>query len=172
LKPASAFAFSLPRGSRRIHTENTMSLTRTQQAWPARAVINDDLKQFLDRFFNQGESPDESAVVTSQWVPRVDIREETERFVILADLPGVDPQQVEVLMDKGILSIKGERKNETAEQTSRFSRIERRYGSFHRRFALPDTADADGITAKGHNGVLEIAIPKKPESTPRRIQVV
>ncbi len=148
-----------------------MSLMRYPQAWPAQARVHDDLKQIFDRFLNNADSPDESAVVTSQWVPRVDIKEEADRFVIMADLPGVDPQHVEVLMDKGILSIKGERSTETTEQSERFSRIERRYGSFHRRFALPDTADAEGIVATGHNGVLEIAIPKRPESTPRRIQV-
>ena len=148
-----------------------MSLMRYPQAWPAQARVHDDLKQIFDRFVNNADSPDESAVVTSQWVPRVDIKEEADRFVILADLPGVDPQHVEVLMDKGILSIKGERSSEVTEQSERFSRIERRYGSFHRRFALPDTADAEGILATGHNGVLEIVIPKRPESTPRRIQV-
>ena len=57
------------------------------------------------------------------------------------------------------------------DRSERFSRIERRYGSFHRRFALPDTADAEGITAHGRNGVLEIAIPKRAEASPRRIQV-
>jgi HSP20 family protein len=148
-----------------------MSLMRYQQAWPAQARIHDDLKQIFDRFLNNADNPDESAVVTSQWVPRVDIKEEADRFVILADLPGVDPEHVEVLMDKGILSIKGERSSEAVEQSERFSRIERRYGSFHRRFALPDTADAEGISATGHNGVLEVIIPKRPESTPRRIQV-
>lgn len=148
-----------------------MSLMRYPQAWPAQARVHDDLKQIFDRFLNNADNPDESAVVTSQWVPRVDIKEEADRFVILADLPGVDPQQVEVLMDKGILSIKGERSSETTEQSERFSRIERRYGSFHRRFALPDTADAEGIVATGHNGVLEVVIPKRAESTPRRIQV-
>lgn len=148
-----------------------MSLMRYPQAWPAQARVHDDLKQIFDRFLNNADSPDESAVVTSQWVPRVDIKEEADRFVILADLPGVDPQHVEVLMDKGILSIKGERSTATTEQSERFSRIERRYGSFHRRFALPDTADAEGIVATGHNGVLEVVIPKRPESTPRRIQV-
>ncbi|MEQ1513357.1 MAG: Hsp20/alpha crystallin family protein [Lysobacteraceae bacterium] len=148
-----------------------MSLMRYPQAWPAQARVHDDLKQIFDRFLNNADSPDESAVVTSQWVPRVDIKEEADRFVILADLPGVDPQHVEVLMDKGILSIKGERSTETTERSERFSRIERRYGSFHRRFALPDTADAEGIVATGHNGVLEVVIPKRPESTPRRIQV-
>lgn len=131
----------------------------------------DDLRQFFDRFFQLGELGDDSSVVTSQWTPRVDIREEAARFVIQADLPGVDPGEVEILMDKGILSIKGERKSEFAESGEHYSRVERRYGVFHRRFALPDSADAEGITAEGRNGVLEISIPKRPESTPRRIQV-
>ncbi len=80
---------------------------------------------------------------------------------------GVDPAGIEVSMDKGILAIKGER----APAEGRFSRQERSYGSFHRRFSLPDSADADGITANGKFGVLEIVIPKKAETTPRRIAI-
>lgn len=148
-----------------------MNLMRYQQTWPAQARIHDDLKQVFDRFLNTGDNADESAVVTSQWVPRVDIKEEADRFVIFADLPGVDLGQVEILMDKGILSIKGERQSDSDEPSARFSRIERSYGTFHRRFALPDSADPDGVTATGHNGVLIVSIPKRPESTPRRIQV-
>ncbi|RPE81510.1 Hsp20/alpha crystallin family protein [Vulcaniibacterium tengchongense] len=148
-----------------------MNLTRYQQQWPGQSLLQDEIKQMFERFFQIGDQQDESSVVTSQWVPRVDILEEPSRFVILADLPGVDPQDVEVLMDKGILSIKGERKSELNEQRDRYTRVERRYGSFHRRFALPDSADPDGITASGRHGVLEISIPKRPETTPRRIQV-
>ena len=149
-----------------------MNLMHTPQQRPGQSLVQDEFKQLFERFFNLNEgNADESSVVTSQWTPRVDIREESGRFVILADLPGVEPQDVEVLMDKGILSIKGERKSEATQQTDRYSRIERRYGMFHRRFALPDSADADGITANGRNGVLEISIPKRPETTPRRIQV-
>lgn len=148
-----------------------MNLMHYQQQRPGQSM-QDEFKQLFERFLNMGEANgDESSVVTSQWTPRVDIREEAQRFVILADLPGVDPQEVEVLMDKGILSIKGERRSEAGQQTDRYSRIERRYGMFHRRFALPDSADPDGITASGRNGVLEISIPKRPETTPRRIQV-
>lgn len=139
--------------------------------WPGQAALQSEIKQVFDRFFEQGGDTDESAVVTAQWVPRVDIKEEAGQFVIYADLPGIDPAAIEVQMDKGILSIKGERKEEAAGDTERFSRIERRYGSFHRRFALPDSADPDGITASGRNGVLEIRIPKRPAATPRRIQV-
>lgn len=138
--------------------------------WGNARGLQDEIKQVFDRFLGEADA-DQSNVVTSQWAPRVDIREDNDRFVILADIPGVDPKDIEIHMDKGILSIKGERQSDVAQQSERFSRIERRYGSFHRRFALPDTADADGITASGHNGVLEVAIPKRVESTPRRIQV-
>jgi HSP20 family protein len=143
--------------------------------WPGQGFAHDPIKQVFDRLFEgsmfQNDSTDESSVATSQWVPRVDIKEETERFVLYADLPGVDPQEIEVQMEKGMLTIKGERRSEEKLETESFSRIERRHGSFHRRFALPDSADPDGITASGHNGVLQIVIPKRPETTPRRIQV-
>lgn len=143
--------------------------------WPGQDLARDPIKQVFDRLFEgtvfQNESADESSVVTSQWVPRVDIKEETGRFVLYADLPGVDPQDIEVQMEKGVLTIKGERRSEERMETESFSRIERRHGSFHRRFALPDSADPDGITASGQNGVLQIVIPKRPETTPRRIQV-
>ena len=146
-----------------------MSIVRYRQR-PSELALQDEIKQVFDRFFGQ-EDTDASAVVTAQWVPRVDIKEEAGRFVIYADLPGIDPQDIEVQMDKGILSIKGERKSESTTETERFSRVERRYGSFHRRFALPDSADPEGVTADGRNGVLEIVIPKRAETTPRRIQV-
>jgi HSP20 family protein len=133
-------------------------------------LLQDEMKQMFDKFFNAGDG-DASSVVTSQWVPRVDIREEDNRFVIFADLPGVDPKDIEVNMDKGILSIRGERSMESRTEDERFSRIERAHGVFHRRFALPESANPDGISAVGRNGVLEIAIPKRPESTPRRINV-
>jgi HSP20 family protein len=143
--------------------------------FPAQTRMQNEIRQAFNRLFegnlfDQDES-DDSSVVTSQWVPRVDVKEEKDRFVLFADLPGIDPDEIEVSMDKGTLTIKGERSSESAEQTDRFSRIERRYGSFYRRFALPDSADPQGIQAHGRNGVLEITIPKRPESAPRRIQV-
>ena len=134
----------------------------------------DPVRQIFDRLFEgnflQGGSRDESSVVTSQWIPLVDIKEEQDRFILYADIPGVDPKNIDVQMDRGLLTIKGERTSEI-EESERFSRIERQHGSFHRRFALPDSADPEGITATGHNGVLQIMIPKRPETTPRRIQV-
>ena len=74
-------------------------------------------------------------------------------------------------MDKGILTIKGERSTQASFENGKFTRLERSQGSFYRRFALPDSADADHISASGKHGVLEISIPKKPETTPRRISI-
>ena len=132
--------------------------------------LQDELQQVFERFFGDNET-ESSSVVTAQWVPRVDIKEEPNRFVIFADLPGVDPSAIEVDMDKGVLSIKGERKAEAKAEGERWSRNERAHGVFYRRFALPDSANPDGIEASGKHGVLEISIPKRPEASPRRINV-
>jgi HSP20 family protein len=156
-----------------------MNIVRYRQ-WPGdayarQARMQHEIRQAFDRLFEGNlldqDEADDSSVVTSQWVPRVDVKEEQDRFVLYADLPGIDPDDIDVSMDKGILTIKGERQGETSEQTDRFSRIERRYGSFYRRFSLPDSADPEGIQAHGRNGVLEITIPKRAEAAPRRIQV-
>jgi HSP20 family protein len=110
-------------------------------------------------------------VATAQWAPAVDIKEEPDRFVIYADIPGVDPDKIEVTMERGMLSIKGERSTEKKEEKEGYTRVERARGTFYRRFSLPDTADPEGIQAKGNNGVLEVVIPKKPAQQARRIEV-
>src|SRR5688572_2818770 len=147
-----------------------MSLIRYTSQNPR--LLQDEIKQVFEKLLNgSSDDTDASSVVTSQWVPRVDIKEEADRFLILADLPGADPNSVEVHMDKGILSIKGERTTESASEGKGYSRVERAHGTFYRRFSLPDSANPEGITATGKHGVLEISIPKRPETTPRRIQV-
>ena len=102
-----------------------MSLIRYSASNPR--ALQDEIKQVFDKFLNHDDT-DASSVVTSQWVPRVDIKEEGDRFLIFADLPGVDPNAIEVQMDKGILSIKGERRTESAAEGDRYSRIERAHG--------------------------------------------
>lgn len=151
------------------HKQSSMSTTRTPHGVAGNG-FQDELRQVFDRFFGEAEG-DNSNVVTSRWTPRVDIREEADRFVILADVPGVDPAAIEINMDKGILSIRGERKSGGAQRSGRYSRVERAHGLFYRRFALPDSAHPDGISATGGHGVLDVSIPKKPETTPRRIAV-
>jgi HSP20 family protein len=114
---------------------------------------------------------DNSNIVTSHWRPAVDIREEENRFVILADLPGVDPKDIDITMEQGVLSIKGERVSDKEESHEGYKRVERVRGTFYRRFSLPDSADAERIEAKGKDGVLEIVLPKLEKEQARRISV-
>jgi HSP20 family protein len=138
-------------------------MTITHYNWLRPRVAEGDLRQAFNHFF-----ADEAS---DGWTPRVDVREEDQRYVILADVPGVEPADIDISMDQGVLTIKGERKSETATENAKVTRVERRYGAFERSFTLPDSADADAITAAGKNGVLEIAIPKKAQAAPRKIAV-
>ena len=124
-----------------------------------------------DPFAGEVATDDNSNVVTSHWRPAVDIKEEANRFVIKADIPGVDPKDIEITMEKGILTIKGERAEEKEEEKEGYKRVERSRGTFYRRFSLPDSADADRIEARGKDGVLEIFLPKQEKEQPRRIVV-
>ena len=125
------------------------------------------LHQELDRALG-GDTDVASASVS--WIPHVDIREEAERFVVAADLPGVESKDIEITAEKGVLTVKGERRSEKTSEEG-FARVERASGSFLRRFTLPESADAEAIKATHNNGVLEISIPKRPAEQPRRITV-
>lgn len=105
------------------------------------------------------------------WIPAVDVVEESERFVVRADLPGVDPKDVEITAEAGVLTLRGKREAVKREERAGYERTERVAGSFVRRFTLPETAQADAITARQVNGVLEVTIPKQPKLQPRRIEV-
>ena len=103
--------------------------------------------------------------------PAVDIKEDDKAFTLLADIPGVDPDEIEVTMDKGVLTIKGERQSEKKTEEENYKRVERQYGMFYRRFSLPDSANADAIEAHSEHGVLKITIPKQEVAQSRRISV-
>jgi len=124
----------------------------------------------FSRFFNDSErAPAANTAVA--WLPSVDVREEENRFVVQVDLPGVDSKDIEITAEKGVLTIKGERKSESKKTEAGYERVERVAGTFLRRFTLPETAQADGITAKQANGVLEVSIPKQAQVQPKRIEV-
>lgn len=114
---------------------------------------------------------EDSNMATSQWLPSVDIKEKDDQFTIIADIPGVEPKDIEVTMENGMLSIKGERATEKKDEENGYRRVERSYGSFHRRFSLPETADSEHVVAKGKNGVLEITVAKREASKAKKIKV-
>lgn len=105
------------------------------------------------------------------WIPAVDVQEQKERFVVQADLPGVKPEDVEITAEKGVLTVRGERKAPQVEQAEGYERRERVTGSFTRRFTLPENVQTDAITAKFTHGVLEVSIPKAAVVAPKRVVV-
>jgi HSP20 family protein len=131
----------------------------------------DLLHRDLDRMVGSRGAGRDSQDPVADWVPAVDIIEEKTRFVLRADVPGVNPEDIDVSMDNGVLSVSGERHAIAGDDEPGVQRIERATGRFYRRFTLPDTADADAITARCQNGILEVAIPKAPEIQARRITV-
>ena len=144
-------------------------LTR-YEPWSAMRQLQNEVSRMFDNVVAGAE--DGSNVVTSRWTLAVDIREDAERFVIDADVPGVEPGDIELTMENGVLTIKGERKLETEDEGGNgYRRVERMHGGFYRRFTLPDTADAEAISANGRHGVLEVVIPKRAAVQPKRIAV-
>ena len=105
------------------------------------------------------------------WAPAVDILETENDLVVKADVPGVDLKDIDILLENGTLTLKGERKFETEEKNKGFHRLERSYGSFVRYFTVPDTVAAENVHADYHNGVLTIILPKKEIAKPKTIKV-
>lgn len=124
------------------------------------------LQNELFRLFDE-----RSDVVTSDWAPRVDIKEFEDKFVLEADVPGVNPKDIDITMEDGVLSMRGKRELEDVEERKNFRRVERSYGSFYRRFSLPETVDGNSINAQAKDGVLTVEIPKLEKVQPRRIEI-
>lgn len=147
-----------------------MNLTR-YEPWTLMTLLRQDLDRLVGRHSGPAQDSvnDDSAI--ADWAPPVDIIEEKDRFVLRADAPGVNPDDIEISMENGVLSIAGSREQEKSEQSEGLRRIERVSGRFYRRFTLPDTADSDNVAARYENGILEVTIPKQAQVLPRRIAI-
>lgn len=107
----------------------------------------------------------------TDWAPLVDIKEDDNQYIVTADIPGVDPKNIEAYMENGLLTIKGKRQSETEEKTGNYRLKECSYGEFERTFRLPESADSKQIKAKNKNGVLTLTIGKKATAKPQRIAI-
>ncbi len=123
----------------------------------------------LNRYFSNTRA--EAANQAHDWTPAVDIREEENRYVLAADIPGVARENIDISLEDSVLTVKGERTIDSGENAETYRRRERSHGSFVRQFTLPDTVNAEAISATVTDGVLEIGIPKQEKPEPRKITV-
>lgn len=141
-----------------------MSITRYEPWGLHRELLNE-----FNRFFER--AADASSAATADWAPPVDIEEYADKFVIYADVPGIEPSAIEITLEKGVLTLSGSRELAAEQNGIERKRNERAAGRFLRRFVLPDTVDAENVSASGKNGVLQVVIPKRAQAQPRKIAV-
>jgi HSP20 family protein len=138
------------------------------------SVELEDVANRLNRIFGRARTSDESAhdlLAMTDWTPSVDISETDTSYVLKAEIPGVNKEDVKVTIQDGLLGIQGERKQEKEEKGKKFHRIERYYGSFARSFRVPDDADENSVKAEFKNGMLNIRMDKHEKAKPKQINV-
>jgi HSP20 family protein len=129
------------------------------------------LQEQINRVFGDvvGRTDEESNL--TPWAPAVDIFETENELVVKADLPDVNPQDLDIRVENNVLTIRGERKFDKKVNEDNYLRIERAYGSFSRSFSLANSVNAEAIKADYQNGVLTLSIPKREEAKPKQIKV-
>lgn len=134
--------------------------------------LQDEINRLFDDFWGDGATA-LTDVGSTILTPRVDLSETEDAYQISAEMPGLKDDEIEVNVSDGVLSIRGEHKAESERKDAQYHVRERSFGSFQRSFRLPETADAEKISAKFDNGVLNIAVPKRPETKAkaRRISI-
>jgi HSP20 family protein len=136
-----------------------------------RSLMDRWQREIAQIFYGESDASQTAATNDSTWTPSVDLQEEDTRFVLRADVPGVALRDIEVMAERGTLTIRGERRAREGAKSDGFGHIERFTGTFLRRFTLPESAHAEGIKARCADGVLEIEIPKEPRVEAKRIAV-
>ena len=132
-----------------------------------------DLRREMDHIFGEffGRTPSSMAATEAMWSPLVDIHETKDSFLLMAELPGVKQEDIQVSVEGDTLTLKGERKRETEVKEDQYHRVERSYGRFERSIVLPSVVDPSRVKATYRDGVLEIQLPKKEEAKPKEIKV-
>ena len=133
-----------------------------------------EMEDLFDRYNQAIGSPrngNQELIKSGDWSPRVDISETDKEFVIKAEIPEVDKKDVKITVDKGVLCIQGERKEEKKEKNKKIHRIERFFGSFSRSFTLPDNVDEKKIKASFKDGILNLQLPKSAGTKTKATEV-
>ena len=135
------------------------------------ATFNTGIDRLFNEFMGRSLRQMEEETAACAWTPAVNILEREEGIVISADLPGLKAEDVDVTVDNGVLTIKGERTLEEVSEGETYHRVERSYGSFERSFSIPNSVDPKKIEARFTNGEMTITLPKREESKPRSVKV-
>ncbi|MDN3513186.1 MAG: Hsp20/alpha crystallin family protein [Candidatus Brocadia sp.] len=136
---------------------------------PSISSMQEEMNRMFDRFFRGGDLAEFG--VAGTWVPPLDLSETADKVTVKAEIPGMDPKEIDISIQGDTLTIKGEKKEEKEEKGKNYYRMERRYGSFSRSIDLPASVDSNKVTAECKNGVLEITMQKKEEVKPKQISV-
>jgi HSP20 family protein len=133
-------------------------------------AIQDEMNQLFGQATGQaGRGTGE--VASRAWAPALDIAERNDAYVVTVEVPGIKPEQLDITLENGALTISGERRFESETKDKQFHRIERRYGAFRRSISLPDRVKADAVEASFQDGLLQVVVPKAEEAKPKRIEV-
>jgi HSP20 family protein len=157
---------------RRNEEEVTMAIVRWE---PFRDLmtVQDRMNRIFDDAFRGAARPgsEEDWALGGSWAPAVDIFENEGNLVLKAELPGIDPKDVDVRVENNVLTLRGERKFETEVKREQYHRVERAYGTFSRSFTLPNVVDTDKIKAEFKDGVLRVTLPQREEAKPKQISI-
>ena len=146
-----------------------MYVTTTRRPFEAFQSLR-RLNAVLDEAFG-GYQNDEGSTITAAWYPACDVFEDKDAVKIVAELPGVRPEDVKISLENNVLTIRGEKRQQAEEKNERVHRYERSYGVFERGFSLPSTVDPEKIQATYSHGVLTVTVPKAERARPREIAV-
>ena len=142
------------------------------QPFPNRVSIQDRMNRIFDEAFRGQRGADEDEwALGGNWAPAVDIFEQGDNIVLKAELPGIDPGDVDIRVENNVLTLRGERKFESEVKREDCHRVERAYGSFSRSFTLPNVVDTEKIKADYKDGVLQVTLPQKEEAKPKQISI-
>ena len=136
---------------------------------PVRDLLN--VQDQMNRLFNAFGDTFETSLERSAWDPAVDISETSDDYQIAAELPGLDKDDVKVSYEEGVLTLRGEKKQEKEHKGKNYHRVERSYGAFERSFRLPARIDVSKIEANFKDGILKLRLPKVEEARPKEIPI-
>ena len=140
--------------------------------WRDSHLLEEARTEFDDVFRRMFGTPIESTGNGKRsWSPHVDMCEDDKALVVKADIPGVNPKDIDITVDEGALIIKGEKKEEREEKQKNYQRMERFVGQFYRSIALPSGVDVDKVSACTANGVITITVPKTPSAQPKKVTI-